>query len=46
MNVKSLVDILEDQDFSPKFMEEFVSASFLPHTHLERFPSVLKEMPV
>jgi len=27
-----------------KFMEEFVSASFLPHTQIEQFPSVLREL--
>jgi len=31
---------------NPRFMEEFVSASFLPHTNVEEFPSVLKELPV
>ncbi len=29
-----------------RFMEEFVAASFLPHTNVEQFPSVLKELPV
>jgi uncharacterized 2Fe-2S/4Fe-4S cluster protein (DUF4445 family) len=29
-----------------RFMEEFVAANFLPHTHVEDFPSVLKELPV
>ena len=28
------------------FMDEFVAANFLPHTHVEKFPSVLKELPV
>ena len=28
----------------PNFMEEFVSACFLPHTNVERFPSVLAEL--
>jgi len=28
----------------PKFMDEFVSACFFPHTHVEMFPSVLGEM--
>ena len=27
-----------------RFMEEFVAANFLPHTHMEEFPSVLKEL--
>jgi uncharacterized 2Fe-2S/4Fe-4S cluster protein (DUF4445 family) len=31
---------------NPRFMEAFVSASFLPHTNLEQFPSVLRELPV
>jgi len=25
---------------NPKYMDEFVSASFIPHTDIERFPSV------
>jgi uncharacterized 2Fe-2S/4Fe-4S cluster protein (DUF4445 family) len=25
---------------NPKFMDEFVAANFLPHTQIERFPSV------
>ncbi len=29
---------------NPKYMEEFMSANFLPHTNLEEFPSVLKEL--
>ena len=29
-----------------RFMDEFVAANFLPHTHVEQFPSVLKELPV
>ena len=29
-----------------RFMEEFVAANFLPHTHVEQFPSVLEELPV
>ena len=29
-----------------RFMEEFVAANFLPHTRVEDFPSVLKELPV
>jgi len=29
-----------------RFMEEFVAANFLPHTNVEQFPSVLKEIPV
>ena len=28
------------------FMDEFVAASFLPHTHVEKFPSVLNELPI
>ena len=28
------------------FMDAFVAANFLPHTHVEKFPSVLKELPV
>jgi uncharacterized 2Fe-2S/4Fe-4S cluster protein (DUF4445 family) len=31
---------------NPKFMEEFVSADFLPHTKIEQFPSVQREMNV
>lgn len=27
-----------------KYMEEFMSANFLPHTNLEEFPSVQKEL--
>jgi len=27
-----------------RFMEEFVSASFLPHTKIEQFPTVEKEL--
>jgi len=29
-----------------RFMDQFVAASFLPHTNVEIFPSVLKELPV
>jgi hypothetical protein len=29
---------------NPKYMEEFMSANFLPHTNLEEFPSVLEEL--
>ena len=29
---------------NPKYMEEFMSANFLPHTNLEEFPSVQKEL--
>jgi len=28
-----------------RFMEEFVAANFLPHTNMEEFPSLLKELP-
>ena len=28
----------------PKFMDEFVSASFFPHTDIERFPSVMARL--
>ena len=31
---------------NPAFMDAFVSASFLPHTNVEDFPSVLRELPV
>ena len=27
----------------PKFMNEFTSVLFLPHTNLEKFPSVLRK---
>jgi len=36
----------QDMMQNNRFMEEFVSACFLPHTDIEEFPSVLKEMPV
>jgi uncharacterized 2Fe-2S/4Fe-4S cluster protein (DUF4445 family) len=29
---------------SPKFMDEFVAASFLPHTDSRAFPGVLREL--
>ena len=29
-----------------RFMEKFVAANFLPHTNVELFPSVLKELPI
>lgn len=29
---------------NPKYMEGFMSANFLPHTNLEEFPSVMKEL--
>ena len=31
---------------NPKYMEEFMSANFLPHTNLEEFPSVLEELSI
>lgn len=29
-----------------KYMEEYVSANFLPHTDIEKFPSVAEELMV
>ena len=29
-----------------KYMEEYVSANFLPHTAIEKFPSVVEELRV
>jgi len=31
--------------FSSQFMDEYVSALFLPHTHLDLFPNIASKIP-